>query len=248
MAAEDSAKKVQQLREERMGQKERAPLEHYLAEFAAASPEEMAARSGIAYDTDAKCFSLRILGRPTMVSWPDLEVRDVATGGQAPTHVRILLACLLLRGKLVPAAGKYLAYPEVPWGSHYFRAFEARCIKRLARTYGEDIDGFAARCRKLGATEREGADACFDVELVDGVFLRLSLWEGDEEFPANAQITFSDNAPLAFSAEELAYAGDVVIAAIDAQGLGDVDAVSSASVKAAEHIDAVSSASVKASE
>ena len=246
MTTEESAKKVQQLREERRGQKERAPLEHYLAEFAAASPEDMAARSGVPYDGDAGCFRLRVVGRPTTVSWPDLEVRDDATGESASTYTRILLACLLLRGKLVPATGTYLAYTEIPWGSHYFRAFEARCIKRLARTYGEDVEGFAARCRKLGAIERAGADACFDVELVDGVYVRLSLWEGDDEFPANAQITFSDNASLAFAAEELAVAGDVVLGAVDAQGFDDIDAVSSASVKASEHVDATSSASVKA--
>ena len=232
MTSEDSARKVQQLREARRGQKERVPLEHYLAEFAAASPTGMAARSGVPYDLGAKCFTLRVLGRQTTVSWPGLDVVDCATGELASANVRILLACLLLRGKLVPATGKFLAYTETPWGNHYCRAFENRCIKRLARTYGEDVDGFSQRCRRLGAAERNGADACFDVELVDGIIMRLSLWEGDDEFPANAQITFSDNAVLAFSAEELAVAGDVVCAAIDAQGPSDVDAIVSESVKA----------------
>lgn len=231
MASEDSVKKVQQLREERKGQKERVPLEHYLAEFAAASPVEMSARSGVSYDDATSSFELRVLGRQTKVSWPGLDVVDCATGKPASTNVRILIACLLLRGKLVPATGKYVAYTETPWGNHYFRAFENRCIKRLARTYGEDVDGFSQRCRCLGATERTGADACFDIELVDGVFMRLSLWEGDDEFPANAQITFSDNAVLAFSAEELAVAGDVVCAALDAQVPSGIDAVVSESVK-----------------
>lgn len=37
------------------------------------------------------------------------------------------------------------------------------------------------------------------------------LWEGDEEFAPTAQILFSDNFPAAFSAEDVAYVGDIVM-------------------------------------
>ena len=44
-----------------------------------------------------------------------------------------------------------------------------------------------------------------------GYEIRLIVWEGDEEFPPNAQILFSDNFPEAFSAEDRTVVGDMVI-------------------------------------
>lgn len=43
--------------------------------------------------------------------------------------------------------------------------------------------------------------------------LCLILWEGEPEegFPPSAQILFSDNFPAAFSAEDVAYVGDIVM-------------------------------------
>ena len=34
------------------------------------------------------------------------------------------------------------------------------------------------------------------------MLVRFTLWEGDDEFPAAAQILFSDNFPDAFAAED----------------------------------------------
>ena len=34
---------------------------------------------------------------------------------------------------------------------------------------------------------------------------------GDEEFPPSAQILFSDNFPVAYAEEDVAYIGDVVL-------------------------------------
>ena len=213
-SSEDIKAKVDAIRERSRGQKDRAPLEHYLEEFAAADPEEIAARTGVAFDAQSQRFKLRFVGRPTTVSWPGLDVVDCETGQEARTSQRILLACFLLHGRLADATGKYLSYPEIPWGEHYYGAFRGRCIGRLAGTFGKRIDAFREKCERIGATPTGEGDASYDVEIVDGVFMRLTLWEGDEEFPANAQITFSDNAPLAFAAEELAAAGDVVIGAV----------------------------------
>ena len=45
-----------------------------------------------------------------------------------------------------------------------------------------------------------------------GLFVRLILWAGDDEFPPSAQILFSDNFPAAFTqGEDMAVVGDVTI-------------------------------------
>ena len=44
-----------------------------------------------------------------------------------------------------------------------------------------------------------------------GLTIQLLLWLGDDEFPPNAQILFSDNFRYAFTAEDMAVIGDIVL-------------------------------------
>ena len=46
--------------------------------------------------------------------------------------------------------------------------------------------------------------------------MSIIIWEGDDEFPSKAQILFDDNFPSAFSAEDIAVAGDICISRLKA--------------------------------
>ena len=44
--------------------------------------------------------------------------------------------------------------------------------------------------------------------------MRLIVWPAEDDIPPSAQFLFSGNFPLAFSAEDVAYVGDVIIDAM----------------------------------
>jgi len=50
--------------------------------------------------------------------------------------------------------------------------------------------------------------------------MQFLLWLGDDEFPPNAQILFSDNFRYAFTAEDMANIGDIVISRMKSIGAG----------------------------
>ena len=188
------------------------PTEQYRARFAAARPEALSASSGVPY-ADGK-FSLTLLGRPVTVAWPGMEAVFSDTGAATAANTRILLARLLLEGSLSPWLGKLYAYTDMPWGNVYAQQFRGRCILRLAGTYGSTPEAFAAACEALKGTRAEAGDLAYDLPFLPGLTVRCILWEGDEEFPAAAQILFSDNFPAAFSAEDIAVVGDVFLNAM----------------------------------
>ena len=64
---------------------------------------------------------------------------------------------------------------------------------------------------RLGGKPVETGDAGYEFSFMEGLYMRFMIWAGDEEFPPSAQILFSDNFKLAFTAEDLAYVGDVSI-------------------------------------
>ena len=64
---------------------------------------------------------------------------------------------------------------------------------------------------KLPARRLSRSDCGWEVDLMEGLAIQFLLWLGDDEFPPNAQILFSDNFRWAFTAEDLANVGDIVL-------------------------------------
>ena len=188
------------------------PMEHYKAVFAAADPAALSERSGVPFADGI--FSLTLLGRPVTVSWPGMESRFTDDGKETASNTRILLARLILEGTLVEAGGQMLAYTDMPWGNVYAQQFRGRCILRLAGTYGSSLPGFDEAAARVAGKAAESGDRSYDLPFLPGLTVRLILWEGDEEFRPTAQILFSDNFSSAFSAEDIAVVGDIILNAM----------------------------------
>ena len=53
--------------------------------------------------------------------------------------------------------------------------------------------------------------AGYEFAFLDNYRLRMLVWEGDEEFPPNAQLLYTENFVDGFSAEDRVVAGDILI-------------------------------------
>lgn len=187
------------------------PLAHYRARFAQADPQEMVSRTEARFDPDTGVFTLNMMGQRVCVSWPEGLVSFPDSARTISDYSTILLLRYLLDGHSAQSGGKFLAYQEMPWGEVYYTQFRGRCILRLAFGYGNDPERFSRACAALGGMPVPMADRAFEIPFLEGLRVRLLLWEGDEEFQPSAQILFSDNFPLAFSAEDMAVVGDVLL-------------------------------------
>lgn len=201
-------------------QMQEAPLAHYKELYRELTPQEVTQRTGAAFDEAAGAFVLPVLGHTVMASWPDFSLAPAA-GDDVPAPLldfksQLLAIRYLLEGKLAGACGKFLSYREIPWGEVYDKNFDGRCRLRLAYSFGAKLDAFKAAAAALGGSEQTLKDVSFDMPFYGEVVIRLILWEADDEFPPSAQILFSDNTPQAFTAEDLAVAGEVVITALKA--------------------------------
>ena len=185
------------------------PLEHYRSVFSQLDTDSVSARTGASLVNGF--FSLTLIGRKVNISHPQGIAVFVDTGESLDDISSILLIRYLVEGSKVEPRGKFLAYAEIPWGEAYLTPFTGRCIKRLAFGFGFNLPKFSERCEALGGKKASGADAAYDITFLENLTLRLMLWAGDDEFPPSAQILFSDNFQFAFTAEDLAYVGDIVI-------------------------------------
>lgn len=202
------------------------PLAHYLDMYRSSVPQELGAQVNLSYFSSIQSFRFRFLGTLCQVTHPDFSISHLEKGTgvyplEAASTARILLLRYLLEGTFERPTGTLLSYRDLPWGETYFRQFQGRCILRLARQYGQRIEAFRRIMERLHAVPLPLGNCAYQVEIFDQLSVCLILWEGDEEYPASAQILFSDNFASAFSAEDAAYACDIIL-----DYLRDVETVS----------------------
>ena len=196
--------------------KEQRPYEYYLKTYQEIDPKEISERTGFFYDEEKKVFTVVFMGSTYEISFPDYKIshKEDEKGVyplEEAMNAKIFMVRYLSEKAKAPSSGKFLTYREVPWGEVYFRQFQGRCLMRLAFSYGNKLEAFKKVMTAMGAQPLEQGDCAFELEFMEGFFIRLILWEGDDEFPPSSQILFSDNFAVTFAAEDLAVAGDICI-------------------------------------
>lgn len=144
----------------------------------------------------------------TALNHAALEVPDISP------ELEILLLRIVLEGTPLPEPTRFLAYQELPKGAAYLPAFNRRCTLRLAKQFDE-ADQLTEACTALGAQEIDSkADAACQFEFLPNVFIQFLFWEGDDEFPAQSQILFSNNVTAFFSSEDMVVISEIIIRAL----------------------------------
>ena len=192
--------------------KEEVPFAHYEEAFQNLNAQEAAARTGAKWD--GKEFYVNLLGREFAISHPEYSLRAMDGGKLPPLPTQTFLLRYLLESRQVAWAGEWKTFREMPWGEMYIKPYTGRVLTRAAFTFGTRVADFKAAAEKMGAEAVKHGDAGFEFNLIGGYKMRILVWEGDDEFPPNAQILYSDNFAEGFTAEDRVVAADILNAAI----------------------------------
>lgn len=195
--------------------KEEVPFSHYEEQFRFLKPEDALTRHP-QLTWDGKEFFITLLGREYAISHPDYAIRALDGGPLPPLPTQTFLLRYLLECKAVVSGGSWLTFREMPWGELYIKPYTGRVLTRAAFTFGTRVAAFKAACEKMGATALKHGDAGYQFDFIDNYRMQILVWEGDEEFPPNAQVLYSDNFADGFAAEDRVVAGDILISSIKA--------------------------------
>ena len=193
--------------------KEEVPFAHYEQLFRSLNPQDALTRlNDIGWD--GKEFTVTLLGRPFAIAHPDYAIRALDGGAIPPLPTQTFLLRYLLESKQVPWNGTWKTFREMPWGEMYIKPYTGRVLTRAAFTFGTRIGAFRAACEKMRATPVSHGDAGYLFDLIGDYRMQILVWEGDDEFPPNAQVLYSDNFADGFAAEDRVVAGDILISTI----------------------------------
>ncbi len=195
--------------------KDEVPFGFYEEKFRALDPADVTARlADVAWNGTE--FTVKLLNRSFAIAHPAYEIRALDGGAVPPLPTQTFLLRYLLESRDVAWQGQWKTFREMPWGEMYIKPYTGRVLTRAAFTLGTRVAAFRAAAEKMGATAVPHGDAGFLFDLVGGYQMQIMVWEGDEEFPPNAQVLYSDNFESGFAAEDRVVAGDILISTIKA--------------------------------
>ena len=193
--------------------KEEVPFALYEQLFRSLNPQDALTRlNDIGWD--GKEFTVTLLGRPFAIAHPDYAIRALDGGAVPPLPTQTFLLRYLLESKQVPWNGTWKTFREMPWGEMYIKPYTGRVLTRAAFTFGTCIGAFRTACEKMRATPVPHGDAGYLFDLIGDYRMQILVWEGDDEFPPNTQVLYSDNFADGFAAEDRVVAGDILISTI----------------------------------
>lgn len=193
--------------------KEEIPFAHYENLFRALEPADALKRLG-GVKWNGKEFYVNLLGREYAIAHPDYAIRALDGGALPALPVQTFLLRYLLESRDVPWNGSWKTFREMPWGEMYIKPYTGRVLTRAAFTFGTRVEAFRAACGKMGAEPVPHGDAGFRFRLVGDYQMQILVWAGDDEFPPNAQVLYSDNFADGFAAEDRVVAGDILISTV----------------------------------
>ncbi|MGI6095225.1 MAG: DUF3786 domain-containing protein [Lachnospiraceae bacterium] len=90
-------------------------------------------------------------------------------------------------------SGIWVPLREVKRAAPFERAFIQHTLQPFADSFSGKTDLLREAGKKLEFTSLSHSDAGFEAEVFPGLFIRFLFWDGDEEFPAQANVLFDAN-------------------------------------------------------
>ena len=174
------------------------------------SPKEILSRSG--FEADAKGIFVPFLNRIYRIAIPGFAFSDMAPElKDVPIQEQVLILHYLQAGGLQFPTGNWIAYREIQGASFYFSAFVKRAIDPLKNTFGSNIQGLVKAAERLGGQAIPAGDAGFEFRVLPRIPVQLILWEGDAEFPPEANILFDETIGDILSPEDVAWLAGMLV-------------------------------------
>lgn len=170
--------------------------------FQKLSPEDVALKSGAFYDRQQKIFKLIYFGSEYIIDRKGI-VHIPGTKKEIPYNDRTLILQYLCQASGLPPRGKWISFLELPNGRHHYAPFQTDGTIPLAEKFGNSPALFEQAARKMGGLPINYGDVGYKIPALPKLPLAVILWEGDEEFPAQANILFDSVAPTHLSTAAL---------------------------------------------
>lgn len=90
-------------------------------------------------------------------------------------------------------SGEWVPFRDVPRAGVFTKAFFEQTVDPFARTFNGHLQELLEAGERLGFARIPYSDAGFEARVFECLPIRFLFWDGDEEFPAKANVLFDKN-------------------------------------------------------
>ena len=174
--------------------------------------EEKAAELGIPIKNGK--FEITYCTRTYHVDLESGDITPVSFLGKVPFYDAMFIYHLFWFSKKNPvAAKKYIPFKDIPTTGVFDAAFQ-RSVKPLAKQFDGRLEAFCRACEKVGGKKLPYGDAGYSIPVWKDLYIQIIMWDGDDEFPASANVLFDKNIADFTHPETVVTIGDDVILAV----------------------------------
>ncbi|NNF98968.1 MAG: DUF3786 domain-containing protein [Desulfobacteraceae bacterium] len=131
---------------------------------------------------------------------------------QVPIQEQVLILHYILgTRKKIKLTGNWISYREIPGASFYFSAFVKRATNPLKKVFGDNPAALKNAAPLIHAQPIDMGDAGYQVAPLPLVPIQLIIWQGDDEFPSEANILFDESVGDVLSPEDVAWLAGMVV-------------------------------------
>ena len=176
--------------------------------------EELCEKGNIQFCKEKSEFVVSSIGQEIKVHYPDFVIKQEV---EMWHHLTLLQYMAMADGSSL--TGKWIDLSQMRGGLSRGISFNKDITSIFEKNFVDvSVDAFQKACQELGGVIMEGrADITVKIPYASMFPIQINYWEGDDEFPPNAQVLYSDNFAEGFAAEDRVVAGDILISTIKSQ-------------------------------
>ena len=165
------------------------------------NPDGVCRNASVAFDPGSGCYLVKSYGMDFAVSPADRGITSQSTGSDVLLErlggfLRLSLLWYLVKTKEIACSGRLVKLQQVKGGEAFSRGSHILPLEKVAAEYGANRAGFLERGKMLAGEEVKLADAAVRLRPLPRIPVVVTLWLGDAEFPARADILFDSTCEL----------------------------------------------------
>ncbi len=146
------------------------------------------------YEPADRCYVLPVWNQACRIRPNEQEIACAGDGSPEPHALfYFFIIYYLLRATQTDVSGQWISEKDMPGGAAFFRGPHKIPDRLMSRRFGNNIDEFRERCRRLRGTSLDMGDAAFRFEITPDIPVAVVYWAGDEEFPAEAKVLYDQS-------------------------------------------------------
>ncbi|MCK5197073.1 MAG: DUF3786 domain-containing protein [Spirochaetales bacterium] len=168
-------------------------------------PDDICRKTGAIFENSS--YEITFLGTIYEIGMP--EVNFITEG--VPTIVEVLILHYLTTMEDKPVRGEFVSFNSIPNGMFYFKSFQQRALDKLISNFEKNPAELVAAGAALGGEKWTTGDYSSIIPVFPKIDMVVQIYKADDEFPAEANILFSDNIVNFLPAEDTAFLGGYMV-------------------------------------